>query len=650
MIHNTTDLRRSAVVLHHRESGGTNRTLLHNRAIARSDFVVLGAALLLGLLLRVHCLDCHGLWYDEIVSVEAAQRGIGAILTDGFGVVGNQTAMHYLLTWLGIQAADPVETTVFVRLPSVLAGVLVPLVVYCIGRETVGRIAGLGAALLSAISVPLVDYSQEARPYSLVVLFSLLTILFLLAAERTGRPVLWVLFSLSAIVNMLNSHVATTLAMPAIGLLSTMLLIGIFSRRKCTGGRKQLYLALAALGSVALFGLLMLAEIGKVSGFAAQSISVSPQYFGLMTVTLLSNLLSMAVEGQSLVALGSLYFVLGVIGVVLAARNGGRERRGTFILAAIVLVTILEVAWLATSRLTYSRYFLFVLPLFFLLVAHSIVLPLRRRPGKGSRSASYAAAVSFLLLLAPFILTIFQYSTERGHARLSYRPDYRGAVAYLNTQLDAEDTVVLVDDSLHGIMTTSFYWRDNPPAQLFDVHDPLLYTHRARGDIYWIVRSWALTRELQEQLAAGSDRWLEVRYFPELVLLREKPDTPPLAEAVERMAWELDELLPNQNLPHTIRASVAQGRGDAEGAAQLYKTLPAPNPLWTEGLATAEGLLQRGEEESAWRYGVLALFDDGSRPEVHRWLAERLGAKGHWAQAHVAQEIADRLLQSAGAR
>src|SRR5215210_3274815 len=107
---------------------------------------------LLGLALRLFCLDCQSLWYDEVASIEVAQRGLGAIFTDRFGWMHVQTPLHYLLVWLTIQPVDPTSTALLVRLPSALAGALTPVVVYGLGKELFGRPQGLLTSLLIALS------------------------------------------------------------------------------------------------------------------------------------------------------------------------------------------------------------------------------------------------------------------------------------------------------------------------------------------------------------------------------------------------------------------------------------------------------------------------------------------------------------------
>ena len=100
--------------------GGWSRTLW---------LIAVGAIFTLALGARLYCLDCYSLWMDEVDSIALAQRGLGAIFGDRFGMFAEHTPWHYLMVWLTIQPLDPTMTSVLVRLPAALAGaLLVPLV------------------------------------------------------------------------------------------------------------------------------------------------------------------------------------------------------------------------------------------------------------------------------------------------------------------------------------------------------------------------------------------------------------------------------------------------------------------------------------------------------------------------------------------
>src|SRR5438477_4388529 len=171
---------------------------------------------LLPLGLRLYCLDCRGYWGDEVASLDAAGLGIPAIFTGRFGYLSNQTPLHYFIVWFTMQPADPTTTALLVRLPSALVGALTALLTYGLGRELFGRTQGILAALLVALSAPLINYSQDLRPYSMLVFLTCLSVYCLLRAERTGAALWWAAFAAATIANLLNAYLALTLVMPTL--------------------------------------------------------------------------------------------------------------------------------------------------------------------------------------------------------------------------------------------------------------------------------------------------------------------------------------------------------------------------------------------------------------------------------------------------
>ena len=99
------------------------------------------------------------------------------------GLVNHEATppLSYVYEWLGVKAFGTSEFAL--RLPSALVGIALVPVVYVAGRDLAGRRAGLIAALLAACNPFLVWHSQDARSYSLLVLFVAGTIAAL-AGER----------------------------------------------------------------------------------------------------------------------------------------------------------------------------------------------------------------------------------------------------------------------------------------------------------------------------------------------------------------------------------------------------------------------------------------------------------------------------------
>jgi hypothetical protein len=137
------------------------------------------AITLAGLLLRLVCINRWPLWSDEALTLIIAQWPLKTLfLAPVDPTPGLYYALHKVL--LG-----PTVGTAAARSLSVFAGTLLMPATYFVARQA--RIPALLAAALVAVSFPLIDYSQEARAYSLLVLLVVLSAGFFIWWGRSGR-------------------------------------------------------------------------------------------------------------------------------------------------------------------------------------------------------------------------------------------------------------------------------------------------------------------------------------------------------------------------------------------------------------------------------------------------------------------------------
>jgi uncharacterized membrane protein len=151
----------------------------------RRHWTMLAAIIVTATVLRVVALDAYGLWNDEALTIVLSNWSI----PDMFLLPTDPTPpLYYVLHKLLIPANSPVEV---VRSISVAAGVMSVGLIYVLGRLAFGATGGLLAAALLAVWTMHVDYSQEARAYSLLFFLSLLTSVGLLyyarALQRTAQ-------------------------------------------------------------------------------------------------------------------------------------------------------------------------------------------------------------------------------------------------------------------------------------------------------------------------------------------------------------------------------------------------------------------------------------------------------------------------------
>jgi mannosyltransferase len=131
----------------------------------------------------------QSLYGDELFAYdEVANRSLGSMwhaVNHGLEVT---PPLFFLLAWPSSKLGDP---AVWLRLPSLLAGVALVPVTFWLGLLTAGRRAGLVAASAIALSPHAIFYSVEARPYALLALTVAGSAVCLLRALATRRAAWW---------------------------------------------------------------------------------------------------------------------------------------------------------------------------------------------------------------------------------------------------------------------------------------------------------------------------------------------------------------------------------------------------------------------------------------------------------------------------
>jgi mannosyltransferase len=130
------------------------------------------AIMFLGAVLRFYGLGFQSLWGGELASWDfGGQDTISRVVQDG-----SQPPLYFLILHLARWVFGDSEWAL--RLPSAIAGWLCIPAIYFLGKKLYSEREGIMAALLVAVLWPTVYYSQEARPYAMLILLSVLTSYF----------------------------------------------------------------------------------------------------------------------------------------------------------------------------------------------------------------------------------------------------------------------------------------------------------------------------------------------------------------------------------------------------------------------------------------------------------------------------------------
>jgi 4-amino-4-deoxy-L-arabinose transferase-like glycosyltransferase len=180
---------------------------------ARAGLIVL-ALTFLAAALRLYDLGQESLWVDEVWTAWFATRPLGQVL---------QAANP--LAYMVARFTLPLSRSEFaLRFAPALAGVALIPAIYLLGRTMYGRKEGLTAAALMTVSVYAIEHSQEVRFYAWQMLFSTLTLYFLLRGLEGGRWRDWVGFALTTALN-LFSHPFAVFVLASEGLYALWYLV-----------------------------------------------------------------------------------------------------------------------------------------------------------------------------------------------------------------------------------------------------------------------------------------------------------------------------------------------------------------------------------------------------------------------------------------
>ena len=176
------------------------------------DVAVIGVPAVVALALCLIELTTRSLWLDEAATVAiAGQHGSAfwhAAAHDGGNMLGYYALLHVLVGWFG-------DGAVVIRLPSAIASGAAAGAVALLGLRLFDRRVALAAGLLTAVSLPLVFWGQDARGYAaMVALVAGSFVAFAAIVDEPRRRGPWIAYIVLTTLSVYASYVAI-FALPA---------------------------------------------------------------------------------------------------------------------------------------------------------------------------------------------------------------------------------------------------------------------------------------------------------------------------------------------------------------------------------------------------------------------------------------------------
>ncbi len=380
----------------------------------RNSVLLFAFALLAGCVLRCWNIT-QSFWWDEIWSTlpYAKAHSVWRIFTD-LGYYFNNHLLNSLLVRYTIKVFGESEFTA--RLPAVIMGLLAIIAVFYFGKKFLGAPCAGIAALLLAVAPFHIDHSTEARGYSGLALFSILSSLYFLMGVKEDKARWWILFACFTVLGFC-SHIF--MAAVALSQFFTTLLLAVMGRR----GRSHSYapalrntvVSLMGAGVITLliYSPLLSAFLENLGKVRLVGVNRAPFVESLVTLFLFPG-----ITGLAGVIFYGVLLCLGMYAVL-------RRDPVLFVYLLVLFVLPLSLYLLINPMFVFERYFIFVLPFALLVLGRGIVAM------AGGLRPRFRTAVAIALIAALFYLQFPALAATISRDR----QDYRESVRYVEEQV-----------------------------------------------------------------------------------------------------------------------------------------------------------------------------------------------------------------------
>ena len=375
----------------------------------------------------------HSVWFDESQTDLIARQDTLAGVTELARTERPYPPLFFLVVHESLRLWDD-ETGL--RMPSALFGALAIFAVFLLGREVAGEFTGAIAAFLFVLTPGAFRYFVDGNPYTLLVLASALSMLYLFRATRSNSIGDWLLYALFALLG-LATHILFIFHFGA------QILAGLYLRSSAHATPAARYKRLMVAMSV-LFAVAIVWSSICMHGGDARPIVFSRLARVDLPVTLAGMYLGPLALGGLIPLV--LWCPLQLLGAVAFFRN---HRDRVWAMAILIGLPLLAITLFVRSTLEFVayKYVLGIFPLACIVAALSWkAVPLRPLFAK---TCFGVAALAYCVTGAVFI-------ARAAPDAFAYQ-DWRSVSQYLNRQSAAGAPVLVAPGS--GLHPLTYYYK-----------------------------------------------------------------------------------------------------------------------------------------------------------------------------------------------
>jgi len=387
----------------------------------------------------------RGLWLDEAISVSVARMPYGAMI-HRLATADNHPPLYFTALWGSIRLVG--QSEVALRVPSILFGMLLIPLVYLLGKEAYDRKTGAVAAIFVSVAPFAVWYSQEVRPYELLMVFGVLALWAQLRILRRGGWYPWVVFSV-AVVAMVGTQYFGVWQLAVQELVFVGAIVLRWRRHQRPGALLRGWVSSTVPVALALVPLALLMKqqysadqaTGQAFGGAA-SVGINTGSHSIYSVITNFGYSIIGFHSTSVMSEVNSFWPLAMLGAL--ALLGRRSKPVTYLLVAMVAVPVTLMFVLAGFKgsLGDVRYLSTTVPVLLLLMA---------RAGTVLATSRRALNVVVVGVVAVMAVGLFDQQFSSSNPR---RYNFREALARVNSHARPGDIILYdpVDDELNTVV------------------------------------------------------------------------------------------------------------------------------------------------------------------------------------------------------
>ena len=377
---------------------------------------------LLGAAFRLFRLGEWSFWIDEIYTLnhDIQHFSTPKLILENIPPLRNWIPISVIMTAQVLNFGGVNELNA--RLAAAIIGIITIPILYFPVKNIFNTRVALITALLLAVSPWHLEWSQNARGYTSLMLFYWLALFALYFGLEKDRIVYFVLFFLFLYLSSSERLIALFIV-PVIFVY--LLILGFLNFEKPIGLRMRNVLIL--LSPVILFGLLTIFS----------SIQSGESIFGSILSEILNTFFGKPIE-SSFTQTIFIIFEIGIPVFILSLASGfyiwGQRDRHKLLFFVAAVIPLGLVAILSPFMFTEERYVFPTLPAWLVLAAIAVDVLWGKL---GKRETIFTAGILTLLIVVAMGANLMYYHVNHGNRR-----DYKGAFAIVQKNIQEDDVVV----------------------------------------------------------------------------------------------------------------------------------------------------------------------------------------------------------------